>query len=407
RTEVTGAGGGPDGRHRTGFGRRRRRRREFRQAAVAATDPASEAAVVARAPGQGVVVVLAFGGGADPSEVEADTARSGQDAGGDVGHGHRRAEVAGGGEEAADDRVPQGLEVTDDRAEHLAPEGRIGEAEAHGGDVDDAVDVLQVRCHEGDAGGRERDVERRQRVGQRRGARPGSAGDLRQRRRPRRGGQRLAVEERGADGETPVGPGTVAGPLRDLPAEVVEDDLPAEEAQAVDGGDGVGLAGLVVEDAGAGLGAAVDRLGHRAEGQAPAGGRGPARGGVVGRHLLVLEGAADRPAVGEVTLVDLAPLGRVLVPGRDRDRRDERERRAGPVAPAGALGRGGQAAGGTSAARALPAAGGLEPAAAAAVGAVLRRGLHAAAGGRGRQALVGDEGLAEVDRDLEAAGAGG
>src|SRR5205823_14776792 len=56
---------------------------------------------------------------------------------------------------------------------------------------------------------------------------------------------------------------------------------------------------------------------------------------------------------------------------------------------------------------AVAAAGGLEPPAAATVaGAVLRRRLEAPAGGGGRQALVGDERLAEVDRDGQPAGAG-
>src|SRR5581483_12303483 len=102
----------------------------------------------ARPAGQRVVVVLAFGGGAHAPEVEPDAPGPGQDAGGDVGHGHRGAEVAGGGEEAADDRVPQRLQVTDDRPEHLAPQGGVGEAEAHRGDVDDAVDGLEVGRHD-------------------------------------------------------------------------------------------------------------------------------------------------------------------------------------------------------------------------------------------------------------------
>src|SRR5207237_948061 len=83
---------------------------------------------------------------------------------------------------------------------------------------------------------------------------------------------------------------------------------PAARVPAGHGGGGVGLPGRPVEGPGAGLGAAVDDLGHRPEGQSGAGGGGPARGGGVGGDLLALHLAGDGPPVREVALIDVAAL---------------------------------------------------------------------------------------------------
>src|SRR5581483_6273814 len=204
--------------------------------------------------------------------------------------------------------------------------------------------------------------------------------------------ERLAVEEHRSDGEGAVGPLALAGALRRLPPDVVEDDHPAQQAEAVHGGHGVGQAGLVLDDAGGGLGAAVLHLDHRPEAEPGVGGGGGARRVGGGLHVLALHGPADRAVVGEVALVDVAALLGVLVAGLDHQRRRPGEAGAGALAAARRPGRGGEAGGRAAAA----AAGGLEAAAAASVvGALLGRGLQAAAGGRGRQALVGDQRLAE------------
>ena len=109
-------------------------------------------------------------------------------------------------------------------------------------------------------------------------------------------------------------------------------------------------------------------------------------------HLLVFEPTGDRAADGERPLVDLAALVGALVARRHRQRRDEGEGRGVLVtAPGAGWSRGAPPPGAASA---------------VAFGALLRRGFHATAGGGGRQALVGGQCLPEVDRDLEAAGAG-
>src|SRR5207244_828080 len=135
---------------------------------------------------------------------------AGGPAGGGPRTGRRRAaevdargaagvEGGGGGREAGiGGRAGQG-----GRRGRFRAEGGGGEPEAQRADLGDPVRRLEVGRHDGDAGRGQGGVERRQRVGQRRGVRARPAGQGRRRRRRR---ERLALEEDRPDAEAAVGP---------------------------------------------------------------------------------------------------------------------------------------------------------------------------------------------------------